>query len=280
MDWYKIISGGGYNIIMCIINAEDELIALNSLSFANKEAVCLTHYTNISSFFKIIRTKQLKFNRIDNLNDLTEKQLLQDKENYKRVFVSCFSRSCKELIPMWKMYTDKQTGIRLRFYPKKDTKFRDLFELDYVYTGNKMIALDGCNITNATEKSIVARFDGFDVEYGNKKDLTHLYIKSEDKDYNVPYYFSSRKSKAWQYEKEFRYRILLKAYGRKIVELKDYFSLFLNIKFDAFEKIEIIFSPEINKLDWEDIIEDFKTKQSLKTKFVYHNSVLYEKIRL
>ena len=89
---------------------------------------------------------------------------MQDKENYKRVFVSCFSRSCKELIPMWKMYTDKQTGIRLRFNKKKDTKFRDLFELDYVYIENKMIALNGCNITNATEKSIVARFDGFDVE--------------------------------------------------------------------------------------------------------------------
>ena len=84
-----------------------------------RESFRLSHYTSISVLFKILRNKQIKFNRIDSVNDLTEKELLSTAENYKRVFISCFSKRVEESIPMWKMYTSKNDGIMLSFIPKK-----------------------------------------------------------------------------------------------------------------------------------------------------------------
>lgn len=264
---------------MAKINPHKELIPLHRNEV--RESFRLSHYTSISVLFKMLRKKQIKFNRIDNVNDLTEKELLYTAESYKRVFISCFSKRVEESIPMWKMYTSKNDGIMLSFIPKKDTLFRDWFDLSFAYAENKSIAFSTKDVVQSSEKEIRATLETYNINYKKSKMLSSkLYIKDESIEYLIPNYFATYKDKAWAYEKEFRFRFLLKSNGTKEVELKDYFSLFVNLNFDAFEKIIIVFSPEIDKLDWQDIIEDFKNKNGIATPFSYQNSKLRGKIKL
>ena len=106
-------------------------------NFSNEGAINLAHYTSISTFFKIMRGKRLKFNRIDRVNDLTEKTLLGAEGEYRRVFVSCFSQNLQESIPMWKMYTPKDNGVMIKFVPLKGKTFKDLFFTNLAYTGRR-----------------------------------------------------------------------------------------------------------------------------------------------
>lgn len=52
----------------------------------------ITHYTSIPTLFKILRNQNILFNRIDNVNDLTEKESLMKHENYNGNVQTRFKR--------------------------------------------------------------------------------------------------------------------------------------------------------------------------------------------
>ena len=75
----------------------------------------LYHYTNIDPLALILKNKTIRLNSLDKMDDLQE-QMSQDKQNFgKFVFVSSWTDDETESIPMWRMYTPKQRGVRIQF---------------------------------------------------------------------------------------------------------------------------------------------------------------------
>lgn len=72
------------------------------------------HYTNVDSLALILKNKSIRLNSLDKMDDLQE-QMSTDKQNFgKFVFVSSWTADSTESIPMWRMYTPKQRGVRIK----------------------------------------------------------------------------------------------------------------------------------------------------------------------
>lgn len=74
----------------------------------------LYHYTSLDKLALILKNRTIRLNSLDKMDDLQE-QRGQDIKNIGRfVFVSSWTSSADESIPMWKMYTDLTSGVRIR----------------------------------------------------------------------------------------------------------------------------------------------------------------------
>lgn len=74
----------------------------------------LYHYTSIESLALILKNKTIRLNPLDKMDDLQE-QKTADVENLgKFVFVSSWTANASESIPMWKMYTNPTSGVRIK----------------------------------------------------------------------------------------------------------------------------------------------------------------------
>lgn len=69
------------------------------------------HYTSVDTLEKILQTKAIRFNRLDCVDDVQECSV---SSYAKYVFISCWTESEEENIPLWKMYTNDVTqGVRI-----------------------------------------------------------------------------------------------------------------------------------------------------------------------
>lgn len=78
----------------------------------------LHHYTSINNLALILKSQKIRFNRLDNVDDLTETTYLP--EHFRSYyFVSCWTKSERENISLWHMYTEMK-GVKISF---PDTPF-------------------------------------------------------------------------------------------------------------------------------------------------------------
>lgn len=75
----------------------------------------LYHYTTIDTLAHIMNNRSLKFNRLDQLDDVTESEPFADYNPLQYIFSCSFTFDPLESIPLWKMYANMDTGIRLEF---------------------------------------------------------------------------------------------------------------------------------------------------------------------
>lgn len=97
----------------------------------------LYHYTNIETLALILKNKTIRFNRLDNVDDLEEGQTASS--NIKiglYTFVSCWTEDPEESIPLWKMYTDKGVGVRIGM--KKDMFKKYLYSNGDIICGERL----------------------------------------------------------------------------------------------------------------------------------------------
>lgn len=72
------------------------------------------HYTTIETLALILQNKTLRFNRLDQVDDLEEGSVESSGVKLgKYVFVSCWTENKEESVPLWKMYTDNGVGVRI-----------------------------------------------------------------------------------------------------------------------------------------------------------------------
>lgn len=84
-------------------------------SETNVDIMKLYHYTTTESLALILKNKSLLFNRLDCVDDIEEGSVMSCGIMVGRyVFVSCWTESAEESIPLWKMYGggDKM-GVRI-----------------------------------------------------------------------------------------------------------------------------------------------------------------------
>lgn len=74
----------------------------------------LFHYTSIHTLAIILSRQSIRFSRADMVNDLEELKIIDLPEMKKSVFVSCWTASEEESIPLWKMYGSNLKGVRIK----------------------------------------------------------------------------------------------------------------------------------------------------------------------
>lgn len=92
------------------------------------------HYTNIDALALILKNRTIRFNRLDNVDDLEEGNAESLGIKFcKYIFVSCWTKSEEENIPLWKMYGGDAGGIRISMdykmfqeYPIMNLEFNGL----------------------------------------------------------------------------------------------------------------------------------------------------------
>ena len=78
------------------------------------EVEFLYHYTSIDKLALILKNRTIRLNPLDKMDDLQE-QKTADVDNLGRfVFVSSWTDDTTESIPMWKMYTNPESGVRIK----------------------------------------------------------------------------------------------------------------------------------------------------------------------
>ena len=72
------------------------------------------HYTNIETLALILKNRTIRFNRLDRVDDLEEGRAeCSGIKLGQYIFVSCWTEEAEESIPLWRMYTEKGTGVRI-----------------------------------------------------------------------------------------------------------------------------------------------------------------------
>ena len=66
------------------------------------------HYTSVDTLEKILSGKSILFRRLDCVDDVMEYTV---SEFAKYMFISCWTESKEENIPLWKMYTTDITKV-------------------------------------------------------------------------------------------------------------------------------------------------------------------------
>lgn len=215
-----------------------------------QDELCLSHYTTIESLYYILKSQQLKFTRLDRLNDLNENKLLINGDG--DVYTASFTTRHDD-VSLFGNYTDYE-GISIQFGlleiletfqgvagTNSSTVEFTMADIDYVYYDS-----DIDKIYEIIAKELIEQFSYF-LPYDNIKQS----ILNVKKYIN---YFA--KDDPWSYEKEFRIAMPYK--GKKkghVFRSGDYKNnaIFLNCIPKNLIK-GIILGPAITK-------SDFKRKQ-------------------
>ena len=73
----------------------------------------LFHYTSIETLSLILKYRTVRFNRLDRVDDITEGDSFTELKLEKFFFVSCWTYDQNESLPQWNMYTPNMAGVRL-----------------------------------------------------------------------------------------------------------------------------------------------------------------------
>ena len=74
----------------------------------------LYHYTSIDGLAHILSSKKIRFSRLDALDDINEGQSEDGLDWRKYFFISCWTSDHEESIPLWHMYTPNMKGVRIK----------------------------------------------------------------------------------------------------------------------------------------------------------------------
>ena len=74
----------------------------------------LYHYTNIESLALILKNQTIRFNSLDRMDDLQEKESADIKNIGQFCFITSWTSESLESIPMWNMYASLTQGVRIK----------------------------------------------------------------------------------------------------------------------------------------------------------------------
>lgn len=240
------------------------------------------HYTTIETLALIIESKCIKFSRLDMLDDKTESEPFSVFNPLQYIFSSSYTYDESENIPLWKMYANMETGIRIEF--NTDTMFspgyKKLIEPShnqevckfpsYVYTAirsedilnsdysiNYWKRTESDSLCNCIKIKKVIYLDGFLELYKSK-----LKIEDTNKiDYiqrNISYHpedFGFYKSKYWEFQKEIRLLIYTSPFPKDEQEISNIVSgkrvlkttsIFVPLSEECLQNIKITLAPKVS----------------------------------
>lgn len=262
------------------------------------------HYTSIETLALILKSKSIRFNRLDNVDDLEESMYGSGPKNQnlsKYIFVSCWTKSEEENLALWKMYAG-YNGIRIGLdenlfvsYPNTPFDTIESFYKDIFHFGSDYCAAQQNNLTKLEEVKYIdsPRFAVNDLVSISGNTLS---IKTSN--------WGLVKSKEWAIQQESRFRIqtlplnyaYVKSYSAEILNTMDRMvltkaiievipaivrsieedykpqtsELFMPIKDDALNNMEIMMGPQTSdaqRLIVEALVQDLSNITLTDSKF-------------
>lgn len=232
----------------------------------------LYHYTTIDSLAHILKSRSIKFNRLDQLDDLTESEEFGSFNPLKYTFSSSFTWDSRENIALWKMYANMETGVRLEFDSTNifTPKYTDL--PPHSLSGDSipksiLTSVKSTDIVNhdfllifwlsTDEKNLGAGVHLKEVEYTDHiKDIYKSLLKFDPVKHSLEcdvWKFGFYKSKYWEFQKEVRLLIYTLPnchskndfdrllYNERQLETT---SIFVPLSNFALENLQIVLSPK------------------------------------
>lgn len=74
----------------------------------------LFHYTSVESLALILKNRTFRFSPLSALDDLLEEKVKDSQKFGNYVFISSWTDDNKESIPMWNMYSNMTSGVRIK----------------------------------------------------------------------------------------------------------------------------------------------------------------------
>ena len=262
------------------------------------------HNTSIETLALILKSKSIRFNRLDNVDDLEESMYGSGPKNQnlsKYIFVSCWTKSEEENLALWKMYAG-YNGIRIGLdenlfvsYPNTPFDTIESFYKDIFHFGPDYCAAQQNNLTKLEEVKYIdsPRFAVNDLVSISGNTLS---IKTSN--------WGLVKSKEWAIQQESRFRIqtlplnyaYVKSYSAEILNTMDRMvltkaiievipaivrsieedykpqtsELFMPIKDDALNNMEIMMGPQTSdaqRLIVEALVQDLSNITLTDSKF-------------
>lgn len=181
----------------------------------------LFHYTCLPSLALILRNRTIRFTRLDRVDDPQEMRTADSRNLAKFRFVSCWTDSAEESIPMWREYAGVESGVRIelpadpfKLYSLEDGDLSRLGMVRFdpsVDMGAKCLRLP---ISELWDKGLFVQEATCPVE------VLHKVIYTDDPDKLFPKVIESApeggvsarigavgvaKATAWAYQREWRY---------------------------------------------------------------------------
>lgn len=235
----------------------------------------LFHYTTFDALRHILSDRNLKFNRIDKVNDLMERNIFGEDDLYQLVFVSCFSTEKVESIPMWSIYGKDKHGLRISFELDKadfvqnllDKQGKTITSSEYPLTRHgKMNSPCPEWLYTVNIKDIIYDIDAIKrnpIRYGD----------GSNQMFNLTS-MAAIKRKEWEYEHECRMIATLLTVLDN-VEAPDIDYILVPIKFDHIKKLEITFNPWMEQHTKEEIKQFvYSISGFSKGQICFQNSIL------
>lgn len=187
----------------------------------------LYHYTTLETLELILQNKTIRFNSLQCVDDLEEKETSDAGDFGKYCFVSCWTKSPSEDIPLWSMYSKNGKGVRVRLCKNPFKLFSHPVQ----------------EIAMTKGGVVVERYRGdYYNSYISEPNLTHDYnvflnenildevIYTQDESLIYPKIFKNTnqasfnqigiyKSEKWRFQEESRYHFMVLPFNRgKIME--------------------------------------------------------------
>lgn len=172
----------------------------------------------------ILSTKQLRFTRLDKVDDMEEGNMISSGINLSyNTFVSCWTHAKEENIALWKMYTPDSSGIRISI------ESDNLFESNLIKAGvpNVAYSIDNSGYSYLTNSQVYSDYVFLNL-YTQQNVLKPC--KVEYKDNPKEYYneiieglsisipkIGIYKRNIWKFQDEFRFILIIFPYPKEIV---------------------------------------------------------------
>lgn len=258
----------------------------------------LYHYTSIDTFSKIISNRQIRFNRLDKVNDPKEGKSLDFGDLGIYIFVSCWTDTADEIVPLWKNYSTNFAGVRIKlptmmfkYYkilPQPERAFNTDPNFKYVVPQNKIHGKD------YIMAPIPKEFPNKIVYTDDWDKITPVVKSTYDENLIHMGKLGTYKTKDWSYENEWRFQLRImpappppkhtyleyidnyeilaqRQFNKRQVSVN---SLFLDLTDDSIKKMEITIGPCSSNSDYL-VVKDILLRNNLNN--IILNSSLQQK---
>lgn len=188
----------------------------------------LFHYTSIEGLAHILSSQKIRFSRLDFLDDMEEggsKDLIDWRKYF---FVSCWTSTSEESIPLWSMYTKNMTGVRIKIRTDMFRKYLIDGESipKFIKIADDSTAPPDAKITiqsympyeeiHGEDYFVVPpswreEFWPFPVEYTNDEEKLNQQLIHYDSETNIStvsaFEIAKYKREVWRFQDEWRFRL-------------------------------------------------------------------------
>ncbi|MBQ9948092.1 MAG: hypothetical protein IJO91_06875 [Oscillospiraceae bacterium] len=179
-----------------------------------EEPEYLYHYTNVESLALILKNRTIRFRSLDQMDDLQEQQTADLKNIGRFCFISSWTDSADESIPMWNMYASLNAGVRIKLCTNpfvgqditRELSDRLVFGGGYIgcysYIPFETMIEQGFLAKQAAKGDMLRK-----VEYTNDKNLLYPRIRSTEDEGKHLYMgkLGVYKNTHWAFQNEWRY---------------------------------------------------------------------------